>query len=184
MTANAANIFVAGSGTLWISDAGQTVALPTDATTTPVTNWSDMGHYTEKGVTLKPAWTSKDIKSTQSGGYPVRTIVTERSLTLEVELMEERGAKVLPVIFGGGTYTAGTSPAYTFVPPVAGTTDPRSIIFDAVDGAIKQRIVVPTAIAKSVGDMVFSREDAVIVKVTFTVQFPAAGGTPWFMYAA
>ena len=182
MAANAGNLFVATTGILWVQDAGSTVTLPVDETTAPSVGFSDVGHYSEKGVILKPSWTSKDIKTTQSGGYPARTSITERMLLLEVELMEEINAKVLPIIFGGGTYTAGTGIKYTFIPPAVGTVDERALIFDAVDGVRKQRVVIPRAIAKSVSDLIFFREDAIFVKVSFQVLFPLTGTNPWTIY--
>lgn len=130
-----ANVAVAGSGHIYTAPIGTT--LPT-ALTAPAGAWVEVGYTTDAGATLTQAVNTTDLYTWQDVAA-VRVLTTQRTLTVNAELMEYTPANIITAL-GGGTFTSGASTG-TLDLPILGSNAITMMILDAVDGAYTWRYI-------------------------------------------
>lgn len=168
MAADATLIFVGAGGIIY----GGTGTLPTNATTEPTTNWTDLGHVTADGVTETNSKSTTQIRNWY--GTVVREITSEQTFQLSFALMETSAA-VLAAYYGD---VDATATAWE-VKAVQGVR--QKWIIDAVDGLKTRRLVVPDAQVVETTDVTSATSDAIVYGVTLTC-YPDGNGVVYFGY--
>lgn len=166
----AANVAVAGSGSVWVAPEG--TALPADIAD-PAAPFLDLGYVGEDGVSFTFSRDTEDIAAWQSPD-PIRVLTTSEPKTIEFELLEfDRDS--IELAFRGGTW-AGAGPPYVYTPPSAGASDVRAMVIDGIDGTKKWRFCFPRVQLSGDVEFALQRTDAVRLALEFGV---LASSTPW-----
>lgn len=138
-----------------------------------------LGYLSPTGPSIPTAPTIQDIRAWQSAD-PIDSRVTERSTTVEFELMQWNPDTVA-FAYGGGTIeAAGTG--YVFKPSNASTVDEFSLILDVVDGEDVVRYVFERGYPASGTTPSFNRDGAAVLSVGYKVLTPDTGDEPWRLY--
>jgi hypothetical protein len=141
MALTESEVFIAGTGHLWVGTVGSTLPAANSDPTAAVSGMVDLGYFEEDGVTLRGVTEISEHRVWQNTS-PVR-----RARTLQVQEIAgnlvQVNEKTLEVAFGGGTVdTSGGFPTYTF--PVAGDAIAEyAVVLDIQDGDRNARLVVP-----------------------------------------
>jgi hypothetical protein len=170
MTIDATQIRVGISGSVSVAPTGST--LPVEPTIALDVAFDDLGANTEDGLTLSPSRSVEKIRAWQAS-KAVRTIVTEDELSIQFTLMEWN-EKTLALALGGGTFSATTGGDTKYVPPVSGSVDERSFVFEWLDDSITTRLVVPRGMVTNVEEITVAKSGAVQLGLTVEV----LGSTP------
>jgi hypothetical protein len=167
MSQNAAEVRIAGNGGLYVAPVG--TALPTDPTEALNAAFIELGYSSEDGVTMTPARTIEKIKAWQSR-QPVRTSVTEESITISTSLMQWNESTIA-MFFGGGS-VAVASGVYTYTPPAAGEIDERALVLEWIDGEYTYRLVSERAAASELGEVQLTSTAAAMLPITLELLAP------------
>lgn len=142
MALDPAEIFVAGTGHLWLAAVGSALPAPnSDPTTPPGAAFVDVGYTEEEGVSF-----TSTVDITEFLVWQATTAV-RRSRKLQVQeigapLVQWNEATLVAAFGGGSINTTGSFPTYTF--PVAGDAlKEYAVVLDLHDGARNMRLVVP-----------------------------------------
>ena len=141
MALDAAEIFVAGTGHVWVATVGTTLPAPdTDPTTHPGAGFVDLGYTEEDGVSFTSTVDVTEFLVWQS------TTAARRSRKLQVQEFSaplvQWDENTIVAAFGGGSWSGSSFPTYTF--PVAGDAlQEYAVVLDVTDGLRNMRIVVP-----------------------------------------
>lgn len=165
----AANVVVAGTGTVWVAPDG--TPMPVDLATL-ASPWMDMGYVSEDGATFTISRDQEDIAAWQSL-EPVRVLITAEPKVIAFELMEF-DEESLKLAFRGGTVSGTTVKAY--VPPDPGASDVRAMVIDGVDGASTFRFCFPRVSLQGDVEWQLVRSDAIRLPLEFQV---LASATKW-----
>jgi len=183
MATDATSILLAGTGTLSVATLSPTPpTFPTDYTSALSVAFKDVGLIKENGVTIKPGLSAKNWKAWQSGGYPVRTAITQRTLDIEVEMEEAMSQTPFVLAMGGGTWTPGTGAAYSYTPPTGSSVDERGAVLDISDGTKVMRLIAYRTLVTALGDFNVQREEITSLKITLSALLPTTGPV-WQIYA-
>jgi hypothetical protein len=170
MSQNAAEVRIAGNGGLYVAPVG--TALPTDPTEALNAAFIELGYSSEDGVTMTPARTIEKIKAWQSR-QPVRTSVTEESITISTSLMQWNESTIA-MFFGGGSVATDAGPpvTYTYTPPAAGEIDERALVLEWIDGEYTYRLVSERAAASELGEVQLTSTAAAMLPITLELLAP------------
>lgn len=157
-TANGPGIYLAPVGT----------AFPTDAKTAPEATWVALGYAADSGVKIGQKTTSDQIKVWQSK-VPVRTMVTEREVTLEFSLLEFTKAN-MQLYFGAKFDATGAQDAFNFDVRSDTPSYTYALLIDQRDGDNVTRICIPRATLSDAGDIEISAGGAMALPMTFAAQ--------------
>jgi hypothetical protein len=142
MALDAEEIFVAGTGHLYLGTVGGGLPAPnSDPTVHPGAGFVECGYTEEGGVSFTSTVDITEFLVWQS------TTAARRSRKLQIQEISaplvQWNEKTVEAAFGGGTWdTSGGFPTYTF--PVAGDAlQEYAVVLDVVDGLKDMRIVVP-----------------------------------------
>src|SRR6266576_7111074 len=102
MANDASKIVVGANGSISVAAIGATA--PTNATTSLAVAFEELGFVSENGVQVTPGQTVVPIMAWQSA-YPVRKIVSQRTLELDF-VLREFNVESIPFAFGGGTLSS------------------------------------------------------------------------------
>lgn len=163
------------TGNVYAAPVGTT--LPVDHAALPAA-WVELG-YTRTGPSMKPDTSTQDIEVWQSV-WPVRQLVTGRSMTSEIDLMQDN-AYNLKLAFGGGTVVAGAaaSGVTIYSAPIAVAVTERAMVWEIVDGGVKARWAFSRMAVSLSGDIAFAKDDVTSYPLQFTVLAAAGGGPPF-----
>jgi hypothetical protein len=190
MTKNAKSIVVGANGEVYVADVDAAVlAPPTDAATPLNTGtWTEVGFVSEGGVQVTPGQTITPIMAWQSA-YPVRKIVTARSLELDFA-MREFNLETIPFAFGGGSLTEPHKGQFRFVPPQPEETDPRAMVIQWRDqrsagNLVHYRLYVPNGQVTTLSAFTVSRTAPAELPVKFELNFDGIsnGGNAWSLFS-
>jgi hypothetical protein len=170
MPKDATKAFVAADGTLYVGPTD--AAAPTTATSTPDTDFVDMGGFDRDNLGLTPSRDENDYRFFGSF-FPDLTIVTARGLQFTVTLAELT-ADALSLAFDGGDVT-GSAGDWTYTPPDPRDINEKSVILDLFYGDKTHRWYFPRVKVSDVGQIAFQNENPTLVPLTFTVLQPASG---------
>ena len=154
--------------------------LPTDASSTLVSAFHDMGYISEDGITNSNSPTTEQIKDW--GGRVVLVVTTEKPDTFKIKFIEALNSNVLEAVYGDGNVTVNA---------VAGTIDVKANADDAVEysyviemvmrGGAHKRIVIPAAKVSAVADIVYKSDEAVGYELTIEAM-PDSSGNSHYEY--
>jgi len=170
MAIDSTEIRVGISGSVYVAPTGSTV--PVDATTALDAAFVDLGAINEDGIALSPSRSIEKIRAWQSA-KAVRTVVTEDELSIAFSLMQWNDTTI-DLVFGGGTFSVVNTDETQYVPPAAGTIDERIFLFEWVDGAVNNRLLVPRGMVSEIGEIQVTKSSAIELAVTVEV----LGSTP------
>lgn len=160
MALNATQVRSGISGSLYMAPVG--TAMPTDVAAAMAAAWKELGYLSEDGPSLEASTDKEQIRAWQSLD-PVRTNLTERSMTTSFTLLQ-RNLNTLQLAFGGGTVTTtGTAPneVHTFTPPGDdNTVFERAFVLEVVDGTLKDRFLLYRGQPNLNGAVPFKRDEA------------------------
>lgn len=144
---------------------------PTDLTT-PLDDeeWTPLGLLSEDGLTETRADEQTDHYAW--GGILVRTTRSKHKRTFVVTALEKNPA-VMGVVSPG--YQAETAAGVTTERHYVPTPNPRSFVFEFIDGDNVLRRYIPRGEVTEVGDVTFSDSEMAGYELTITV-YPASDG--------
>ena len=177
MPGNNANwVVVAGNGTAY---AGLTTTpAPTNATTALNAGFTEMGFISEEGATFSQGQEVTDINAWQSF-YPIRRIITSRSVTVSFAL-REWNKRVVEFATGGTVGASGGE--WTLTPPSPEQLTEKSLVLEWLDGSKKYRLYIPRGIISENVETNLSRTAAADLPVTFAASDPGAGTSVYKLF--
>ena len=168
MTADAANVQVALSGHASVGATSATA--PTDSTSA-TTEFDDLGWISEEGVT--EAYSDDKTVIRGNDGTVLRTVISGSEATLQMTLLESK-TSVLE-LYHKGSVVEDLGGGEAKIDVLAPQGDPRSFVFDVLDGDEHIRIYVPTGEVGERGDIVYANTVAIGYNVTITC-YPDTNG--------
>ncbi|MFJ7064541.1 phage tail protein [Streptomyces sp. NPDC101115] len=182
---NSAEIRVAGTGKLYVADAG--TSLPATFGTDSAADWSgagwkDLGFTTGDGVTFSKKDKLEAIDSWQSVS-PVHYIYSARDLSLKFSLLQFN-EDTLPFFMGGDAVKAEPTPAvdtYRYEIAERPYADVRALGLEFTDvkaggtTAVKYRFIIPRGQVTATDDIKLARKAASQLGITFSAMSKGDG---------
>lgn len=147
---------------IWMAPVG--TAAPTDATSALAAEWSTLGYLSEDGVTLSQSTNSEDIYPWQ-GRSPVRTMITERNLSMEFSMFEFNEQN-LQLYFGMEQATQGTADSWSLNVVSNAPAQIYSFVIDVADLDVKVRYYIPRGSLSDAGDLEITDSGVMALPVT------------------
>lgn len=160
MALTAEEVFIAGTGHVYIADVG--TAAPADTIAAWGAGWTELGYTEDNGVAITPGKNITDIPAWQSR-FPIRRIVTAETLTAAFSLLQWN-ATTVALAFGGGSWAGDV-----FTPPAAGSVDERALGVEAVDGDKITRLIIPRGMVSAVGAINLVKTGGNPIPITFAL---------------
>lgn len=177
MATDVDQVVVAANGNVYVAPLG--TAGPTDIATALNAAFIDLGYLSEDGISeITPGMDTTEIRAWQAF-YPIRRVVTGRSLDIGFTLLEWSDISI-KLAFGGGTVatTAGPPAYYTYTPPAPEDIDYRAMVIQWEDGTKDYRLHLPRVLVSDVGGISLRRSDPAGIPLTFSVD-AADGAQPF-----
>lgn len=168
MPIDSGELVVAADASVYVAPVG--TAGPTDIATALNAAFINLGYTSEDGIEMTPGMDIEEIRAHQAI-YPVRRLVTGRSLDFGFTLLQWSDVSI-KLAFGGGTVVAsGVAPnvVYTYTPPAPADMDFRALVLQWADGTKDYRLHVPKALVTDSGSITLARADASGLPLTFSV---------------
>jgi len=167
MPLDSSQLFVAGSGALYVAPVGTTA--PTDVTTAWAAAWKDVGYLEEDGASFGVSYDTSTKNSWQSLD-PTNYVRTGRASTLKATLKQWNQVN-FPIAFGGGTMTETSlgSGIYKYDAPTGASIDYRAVGLQVTDGTKIGRLVIPKVMVTEMDDVAFQRGEEATMGITFGV---------------
>lgn len=147
---------------IWMAPVG--TAAPTDATTALAVDWSTLGYLSEDGVTLSQSTNSEDIYPWQ-GRSPVRTMITERNLSMEFSMFEFNEQN-LQLYFGMEQAKQGSADSWSLNVVSNAPSQIYSFVIDVADLDVKVRYYIPRGSLSDAGDLEITDAGVMALPVT------------------
>ncbi len=159
------------TGAVYVAPLGTT--LPTDASTALATDYIELGHVSEDGITNENSPETEDIKAW--GGTVVYSSQTEKTDTFTFALLETLKTDVLKVVYGDDNVTVADGN----ISINATTTElpERVYVIDMLlrNGSLK-RIVIPDGKISEIGEITYKDDELASYELTITC-LPTSGCT-------
>lgn len=139
MAKDADKILVASNGSVYLSPAGVSTNVPTTFAAALHADFVDYGYVSDEGVTVTLTKETMSIPAWQAP-FPVRTIVTGRTMRLQFNLMEW---KELTTELATEGVTSGAPSEWTIVQPDSDDILTYSCVIEWEDGSKGYRLVLP-----------------------------------------
>lgn len=163
-------------GYAFIAAVGAT--LPTNATATLDVAFECLGYISEDGLTESQNMESTDILDW--GGEVVLSPLTSKSTEWSTTFIESLNEVVLKAVYGEDNVTV-TDGAIT-ITGNANDLDPKAFVFEMKQtGDVAYRLVIPNGKITEIGEVTYSRSDAVGYEVTIK-GLPDANGNSFYKY--
>lgn len=163
MSLLATAVRVAISGELYV--APTTTAAPTTSVSSLNAAFVGLGYVSEDGVTEAYDDTVEEIVAWQ-GARVVRAVTTSSKATLQCTLIETKGETLK--LYHKGSSVAVVSAGQWKVDVVGATPDPRSFVFDVLDGSKHVRLYVANGEVTERGEIKYASGDAIAYDITIT----------------
>lgn len=173
MANDATEVVVGTNGKIWVGPTD--AAAPDDVATAMDTvdaEWLELGYISEEGAKFSEGKTVADINAWQSF-YPIRRIITGRSVTLAFSLRQWNKDTVEFAL--GGT-VADNNGEYTYTPPTPDQLDNRSVTLEWFDGDKSYRLYMPAGIVSENVEISLMRTAAADLPITFAATDPGVDG--------
>lgn len=168
---DATQVLVGANGNVYVGAI--TATAPDDVATPLGGDWTNLGYISEDGATFTEGKDITDINAWQSF-YPVRRVVTGRTVTVSFTL-REWSLETIEFALGGTVTTEGDE--YIFTPPAPDELDERAIVLEWTDGDKKYRLYVPRGIVSENVETNLTRSGAADLPITFAATDPGADGS-------
>lgn len=165
MAVDADEIVVGANGSVYVAPVG--TAGPTDTTTALNASFIDLGYVSDDGVEITPGMDSADINAWQSF-YPVRRIVTARTLEISLTLLQWNEDSI-ELAFGGGSVATNVG-VYTYTPPSPDEIDYRAMVVEWADDTKNYRLHIPKVLVTDTSSLSLNRTDPAGLALTFSAQ--------------
>lgn len=156
---------------IWLAPVD--TAAPTTATDPLPVAWNTLGYLSEDGVTLSQSTTSEDIYPWQ-GRSPVRSMITERSLSMDFSMFEFNEEN-LQLYFGMPIGAEGTGDAWSLDVVSNAPAQIYSFCIDVADLDVKVRYYIPRGTLSDAGDLEIT--DSGVMALPTTLKCLDASGT-------
>jgi hypothetical protein len=168
MATDADEIVVGANGSVHVAPVG--TAGPADIETALNASFIDLGFVSDDGIEITPGMDSADINAWQSF-YPVRRIVTGRTLEIGLTLLQWNEDSIA-LAFGGGSVstTAGPPAYYTYTPPSPDEIDYRAMVIEWQDDTKTYRLHIPKVLVTDTSSLSLNRTDPAGLALTFSAQ--------------
>lgn len=166
-------IRVFSGGEVYVAPVG--TALPTTPTAALNVAFVGLGYISEDGASLSVSPEIQDIMAWQSR-QAVRRELTSQEVTATFALLQWNESTI-PFAFGGGSVELVSGSNYKYELPTSGALDERSVVLEATDGAITERIILPRCNVTDAVETQFVRTDASLLPITVKALQPADGST-------
>lgn len=170
MALNADNVRVGLNGNIYMAPKGTTA--PTDLDTAWAAGWLDLGYMSEDGVSLEFSTDVQDITAWQSLS-PVRRVLTSVDMTMGFTAIELKTSTV-KLYFPGATMTDVSGTVHKLDIPAAPGPQEYAFGLEWIDGAIKNRLVIPRGEVTERGAITIGRSDAVGLEMTVSAYASSA----------
>jgi hypothetical protein len=163
---------VAVSGAVYVAPTG-TVG-PTGTAEALTAGFVDLGYVSADGISENIDRTTNQIRAWQNGSL-VREVTSEGTYSIELTFIET--SETVLELYYGSTLTDGELSG-----DPTSTGGRKSFVVDVVDGAVIERIYIPSGEVTSVGTRTLSSGEAVGYQVTITAYADADSTTfkKWF----
>lgn len=165
MTTDAAELVIAGTGSIYVAPYSTSLTLPDEPDDALGADWVNLGYTTEDGVTLSLERDAQSVMAWQKKRAVRRFNASQMErLTFTLEQWNEQ---TLVFAFGGGSVTVTSGSNYKFAFPDPDTVDERACIVDWVDGDKNFRLVIPKGSVIDTTETTLTRTAASLLPVTF-----------------
>lgn len=158
-------IVVAANGTVRVGAVG--AAEPATISAAFGAGWTDIGHISDDGITIRDAKTLEIIRVWDLF-YPARRIVTERDFTVAMALAQFSGLQV-ELAFGGATVTEDAAGEYRFEPPSPEVLAENALAIEWADGDKNYRLILPRGMVVDDVETKLVRTTSMLLPITFGV---------------
>lgn len=160
------------SGAIYVGET--TLTMPTSATATLATGFTELGYASEDGLTNANSRTSERIKAW--GGDTVLTTQTEKTDTFSFTLIEAENINVLQIVHGDDNVSGSLSEG--IVIEVNSDELPyKAWVFDMVLNDAVKRVVVPYAKVTEIGEISYVDNEAIAYPITIAAEPDSSGNT-------
>lgn len=163
MSLNAAAVRIGITGELYAAAVG--TAAPTSSTSSLDAGYVGMGYVSEDGVVETYDDTVEDIVAWQNATV-VRSVTTESKATLQLTLIETKGA-VLELYHKGSTVEAVGAGEWKIDVKAPGA-DERAFVLDVIDGSKHIRFYVPRGEVSERGEITYANGEPIGYQITIT----------------
>lgn len=161
-----------------ISIGTTSLTMPTDATATLPTGFTNLGYVSEDGLTQAITRDTEAIKAW--GGDTVMTTQTDFAETFQFSLIETLMVDVKKAMFGDTNVTGTLSAGITTIVK-SSELEAHAWVFDMVTNGSVTRIVVPNGKVSEIGDITYVDGEPVAYNLTITA-LPDASGNCSYEY--
>ena len=160
------------TGAIFRAPLGTT--LPTDATTALDEAFKQLGYASEDGVTNSNSPETDQIKAW--GGDIVANLVTEKSDTFQLTLIETLNVDTLKAVYGDANVTGTLAQGITITANSKEVEESIWVIDMVLRNAVK-RIVIPNVAISEIGDIVYKDDEVTGYETTLLALSDASGNT-------
>ena len=160
------------TGAIFRAPLGTT--LPTDATTALDEAFKQLGYVSEDGVTNSNSPETDQIKAW--GGDIVANLVTEKSDTFQLTLIETLNVDTLKAVYGDANVTGTLAQGITITANSKEVEESIWVIDMVLRNAVK-RIVIPNVAISEIGDIVYKDDEVTGYETTLLALSDASGNT-------
>lgn len=159
------------TGALYASKPGSVVTAPVTAVDTLDTDLMDMGYIGDKGIVEHYEDGTTEVKAWQ-GGAVVRSVISDSKATFSFTMIENKREVVEAYHKGSVMVTDGATGSKIDVR--SPTADPRTWVFDVIDGTKHFRIFIESGEITKRDDVTYATSDAIAYPVEVTA-YPVDG---------
>lgn len=157
-------------------------ALPKDATTALASDFAVLGFISEDGLTNSNSPESDTVKDW--GGTTVLSYQTSKDDTWEFTLLESKNINALKTVYGDENVTQDAETKAITIKANAKELAEKVFVFEMMlRDNTKKRVVLPLAKPTEIGDITYSKSDAIGYDVTLTCA-PDEDGNTHYEYIA
>lgn len=174
MALSASNVRVAVTGAVY-ADITSAATAPTSSSSTPDTEFKDLGYVSEDGITLSmPGAGDAEAIHAWQNGATVRTVRTpsDDNPQLSFTLIETK-IEVIQFVLGVTVTSAVADGSFEF--DVTDTRTPSAVLLDVVDGAELIRIYAPQASVAEISEVELTHTGAIGYGVTLDLERGSVG---------
>src|SRR5688572_1032592 len=158
-----------------LSVAPLLTAAPTTSVSALDSAFVGLGYVGEDGVTKTPNDASDAIRAWQNAAR-VRTVFTERDWTINLLLIESKGA--VAELYYRGDITVVSAGQWSLVPDTIADAR-QAFVLDVIDGSIHERIYIPTGEVTERAEVVYANGQPIGRGVTLTCYYDDTIGGPF-----
>ena len=160
----------------YIHSAPVGTTLPATAEDALGSDWKDMGHASEDGVSEKTNFETTEVKDW--AGSVVKVIQTSRTGSYDMTMIEAMNVDLLKAVYGDSNVTVSNDNIEITINDKS--LDYRAWVIDEIlEDGVKQRTVIPRGKLSAIGDISHVSTDVIKIPVTITCTKDANGNSAY-----